>query len=391
MKFTREQKRIAYKNLPSEVQNFIMDNETTGLVAGYLGELGLSEEQSNLADSEILYAMFGLQTLTEAIASIAKLIGKKEGDLYKLETDLGENIFSKIILEKTDMKNKEGWFDSLYVGRKEEIKSILKNLIKEKSFQKILSSIEEYAKYSPKELQKFVSDIVWLKRAGEISTKYSLTEEQTLTLQNLALFVIIGVEEPETFAESVEKELGISKLLTEQVVKDVDERVFQYAFNLLSESEKEIVVPEMSKVAFDTDEEIPEIRPEIVPMVERGEIARNAEKPEKVPFSVPDLRRAPSLAPENLPGVEIAENQNPVVQAEQNSQPTKIETFVGSDFIQKPNIPVENIQKPENPPIIPVTQPSPTQSSAQQTPPKPQTDVQYPPKYTVDPYREPIE
>ncbi len=99
MTFTREQIKSAYKKLPPGVQDFVMDNETTELITQYLKEAGLSEEQNNLADSEILYAMFGLQSPYDTIGNISKLSGKPTKELMSLKANLEKNIFSKISKE----------------------------------------------------------------------------------------------------------------------------------------------------------------------------------------------------------------------------------------------------------------------------------------------------
>lgn len=101
MTFSRKQKIEAYKKLPPEVQDFVMSNETTELIENYLKETGLSEDQSISADSEILYAMYGLQTLSEAVENIAKLSGKNINDLVKLKKDLDNNILKNIPQEKS--------------------------------------------------------------------------------------------------------------------------------------------------------------------------------------------------------------------------------------------------------------------------------------------------
>lgn len=95
MTFTREQTQIAYKKLPPEVQDFIMSNDTTELISIFLNGAGLSEERANLADSEILYAMYGIQTLATAIANIAELSNRDVSSLSKLKTNLENDIFSK--------------------------------------------------------------------------------------------------------------------------------------------------------------------------------------------------------------------------------------------------------------------------------------------------------
>ncbi len=92
MAFTREQIKQGYAKLSPEAQDFVMSNEITDLTDKILRESGLSEEQVNSADSEILYALYGLQTLDTAVSNIGKLSGK---DTTKLKGELQENIFSK--------------------------------------------------------------------------------------------------------------------------------------------------------------------------------------------------------------------------------------------------------------------------------------------------------
>src|SRR6185312_6583011 len=96
MTFTLSQRREASKRLPPNVQDFIISNEVTDLTSQLLQSTGLSEEQTILADSEILCALVGLQTLDTAIKNIATATQKPEGSLSKLKSDLWENIFKKI-------------------------------------------------------------------------------------------------------------------------------------------------------------------------------------------------------------------------------------------------------------------------------------------------------
>jgi hypothetical protein len=108
MPFTPQQKKEAYKKLSPEKQDFVMSEETTELIDNYLIETGLLEEQSDQANIEIFHALLGLQTLAEAITSIAALLNKNRSDLSKLETDLQEQIFDKIPkTTETEISNNE--------------------------------------------------------------------------------------------------------------------------------------------------------------------------------------------------------------------------------------------------------------------------------------------
>ena len=101
MFYTKEQKQSAYKKLPPEIQDLVMSNETTELVTNALKEVGLSEEQQNLADSEILYTFFCLQSLDDTINNISKISGKNTNDLSKLKSTIQDNILDKY---KIDIK-----------------------------------------------------------------------------------------------------------------------------------------------------------------------------------------------------------------------------------------------------------------------------------------------
>lgn len=105
MVFALQQKQEAYKKLSPEVQDFVMSNETTELIGNFLKEAGLSEEQDILADGEILYAMFGLQTLSTAIENIAKLSNRNTDSFSGLKSNLEKNIFDKIA--EINAKNNE--------------------------------------------------------------------------------------------------------------------------------------------------------------------------------------------------------------------------------------------------------------------------------------------
>ena len=116
MKFTREQKQSAYRKLSSEMQSFVMDNDTTEIIGNFLKESGLSEEQENLADSEIFYALLGLQTLSAAIENIAKLSNKNIADLSGLKEKLDSQIFNE--LAKLQTEKETGYEES---GHKEKV------------------------------------------------------------------------------------------------------------------------------------------------------------------------------------------------------------------------------------------------------------------------------
>jgi hypothetical protein len=94
--FTPQQIREQYHKLPPEVQDFIMSNETTDMIAAILEESNLTPEQSEEADTEILYAMYGLQSQETTVNNIVKISGKTLEDLGSLKPRLEDKIFKPI-------------------------------------------------------------------------------------------------------------------------------------------------------------------------------------------------------------------------------------------------------------------------------------------------------
>jgi len=96
MKFTKEQQRAAYKKLPEDVRDFVFSNEVNDLIDEIKKEIGLTEEQSAVADVEILYSLIGLQNITSSIEEIAKVSNKQRQDLTKISQKLQSGIFDNI-------------------------------------------------------------------------------------------------------------------------------------------------------------------------------------------------------------------------------------------------------------------------------------------------------
>ena len=293
------------------------------------------------------------------------------------------------------------------------------------------NEMDKYLENLPETVVDLVHDKVWTKRIDEIAGKYSLNEEQKTALQDITLFVLVGMESPETFGTSIETELGISELLVEQILKDLDERVFQYAAEFVEKNNGTISAStdsDVSKVPlrkpFDVlgkQKEEVEVPPVILPMVEsEGERRKvmeqnriaNSERPDadiagtlraSIGNPVPQSTRPIAQVPENLPGIAV---EKPIIDTDNQ---IKDGVFIGSEFIQKPiAVPRFNaVSAPENPENKTADELSARINNEQQpqsiidaklnsitsatVPADKKPVVEYPPRYTSDPYREPIE
>lgn len=182
MIYTLSQKREAYNKLTEETRKFIMDEETTNLIDRFLNEVGLNEEMSALANTEVINAAVGLISLEMAIVNIAKISEKNTNDLSVLRTNLENNIFNKLQPAQTGTKKTDPAFAK--------------------------------------------------KKVSEIVGKYGLSSSQALVLENEVMSVIDGNPEEKITALDLVNLLNISNLLAEQIAFELESRVFERGVKL---------------------------------------------------------------------------------------------------------------------------------------------------------------
>ncbi len=126
------------------------------------------------------------------------------------------------------------------------------------------TNINEYVKKLPQPVQNLLNEGVWEERVNEISKKYSLTPEQSVTLSNIVLLILTFITPPEEIKQTVMEDLGISDLLSEQICSDLETRVFEYAAKKIEEGNKKTSIQTTSL----------ELKPVNLPMVEKNEPVR---------------------------------------------------------------------------------------------------------------------
>ncbi len=173
----------------------------------------------------------------------------------------------------------------------------------------------------PENIKKVIFSLPWEDRTREIAKKYSLTPEQTESLVDVVTCTLVGLEKEAEMANHITNDLGISKLLTGQILLDLDKRVFDLVLSALDQNTKTTLAQEPTQ----TEPNIPPIPPKPTP-------------PTPVSPPATQMTSAPVQKPVNVPRFNL--NQ------EASAQP--------------------NIQTPKIPPQVET------------------------PRYTSDPYREPI-
>ena len=131
---------------------------------------------------------------------------------------------------------------------------------------------KEYLKTLPKPIQDFVSSGNWEVRVNEISKKYSLDANQSEDLLNIVLLTLILITRPEDMKQTITQDLNISGLLVDQIVSDLESRVFEYITKQMEPKETPVVNPGLNPglntakpIANQIHNSIPEIRPKMSP------------------------------------------------------------------------------------------------------------------------------
>lgn len=129
-------------------------------------------------------------------------------------------------------------------------------------------NINKYISTLPKSLQNFLSSNILDERVLEIAKKYSLNAEQSESLLNIVFLMIVGVTKTDNMTELVISDLNTSRLLAEQIVQDLENRVFDYA---LKQIEKDSQTSTESNEKIMSSSTQLEIKPNNLPVVEVNE------------------------------------------------------------------------------------------------------------------------
>jgi hypothetical protein len=96
---------------------------------------------------------------------------------------------------------------------------------------------EEFAKL-PRELQEAIDTVDWVNISEEIGKKYLLSEDELNNFQVETLLVLAGLEEGFLYSDNVAYNVGLSKEKTEQIVTEVNQKIFMPIYTTLTEKIK---------------------------------------------------------------------------------------------------------------------------------------------------------
>lgn len=246
--------------------------------------------------------------------------------------------------------------------------------------------VEEQFNKLPRELQLAVNNVPWKSLIKEIVVSNNLSLEQIENVERETMFILYGFQNPNDYIRNLVEEAEISESIATTISQQVNEKILKQIASHITDNLKAPVQNPPIATAQQTKEEIkkqlidrreqagqkvtlPEIAPEIHPMVEEGEVAHDIAPAMSAVSSKKYEVREVEKKEENLPPKPTPTPTPPV---QTPPTPPAPPTPPTPSFVPKPETPIEP-SKPEtklnNPPAPPTTH--------------------YPPGQ--DPYREPIE
>ncbi len=224
----------AIEKAPEEIKNLMFSFEFGDKLFQITDSYDLEEEQALQIIDEVGYIMLGLKNMSSLSLSLVEIgIDKESSELIAF--DIKENIFPIIDGKPMETVANDTSSQKIGLAEKQEISKKIRTAIREKSKENLPSQILNLSQIK----QDMILAGVWEERTVEIAKKYSINEIQTDFLVNDTMFVLLEIEDKENLLETIVSDLKISRLLAEQIVNDLDVRVFDYISKSLQNKTKD--------------------------------------------------------------------------------------------------------------------------------------------------------
>ncbi|OHA92310.1 MAG: hypothetical protein A3J09_02430 [Candidatus Zambryskibacteria bacterium RIFCSPLOWO2_02_FULL_51_21] len=153
--------------------------------------------------------------------------------------------------------------------------------------------IQEQFQKLPLALQKALGEIPWKSLVNEIARLHNLKPEQVESIETETMFILYGFESPDDYVSNMVRETGIAEDLAYVIANEVNEKIFKPVSVKVEEAGKQ----------QPTSTSIPELKPENLPMVEKGEMVHE----------VPHVE-APNPKSQIPNNIEIPKEEKPPIQ-----------------------------------------------------------------------------
>src|SRR3989344_2724516 len=151
--------------------------------------------------------------------------------------------------------------------------------------------LQEQINEASQEIKTLLVNRTWSGIVDEISQKNNFSPEQKTSLENEVLFVFLRMELLSNFSQNLQANLNIPELLAKEIFQEIYEKLFKQVESLLpteiepepiiiTKETKEEAIKELDRRTLEREKlqpGVPEIKPDIHPMIEPGEVVRDAQ------------------------------------------------------------------------------------------------------------------
>lgn len=190
----------------------------------------------------------------------------------------------------------------------------------------------------PPQLQEALKSTPWKSMVNEISLLKTLSLAQVESIERETMFILYGFENPNDYAINIMREAEINEATATAIAEQVDEKILKVIAEKIDDTKGSVLrtLKESKEDAMrrliDRREQtgqkasIPEIAPEIHPMIEKGEVAH----------TVPHVEQSAPIMPSPTPQPEIASPKPEVAPEKPKPAPSIPHYSPGQDPYREP-------------------------------------------------------
>ncbi len=251
-----------------------------------------------------------------------------------------------------------------------------------------------------------------LRAAKDIMSKHTLHVDQAGVVEHEILLLLIGLQDPVQFTEALKNDAGLDQATAEQIIQEVNERVFVPLRKQMQEASKSPVSQTIPRASFQTPKpkipnsvtSLPTYVPPSSPVLPKTMLAPQLSASLLIPESVaPMTAQSTSLEPQegttmgtlhplrhlNLLEHEDAKDLEAVPFSVPVEAVTDAHRVVPAPLPPKAALPRQTLPVPPAPAPRPLVRPPAPPPPHLPGAPEPEASTQE--NYPADPYREPIE
>ncbi|MFA6514714.1 MAG: hypothetical protein WCT42_00410 [Candidatus Paceibacterota bacterium] len=162
-------------------------------------------------------------------------------------------------------------------------------------------NIAKYYAKLPSDLQQSFSSMAWMEDLKNISTKYSLTNEQTETLATETTLVLLGIVHLEDYVLTLKNDLKLNDETFNKILDDLDANILKDTKDDLVKT-FELNIELLEKENSNKEKEIIKTNEDEVPLPPYAEVIKNDELPitkVEIPKGI-EVKPEISIAPKNI-------------------------------------------------------------------------------------------